>query len=277
MCGNPAIVVFKVAQALSVNQYMSIPKPKSTELNEELLAIQHRGHFLDTSSLEYRQLDLKLRKQIKDEPFSGYGLYAAFCGLTGDVEGLRDYYKKAQALTAEPQLRVNNAIGLANLGFFSEAALHLPFMERPENGFLRDAINVSLETGRIARAARLIGKWNELHQDEPKDLGCLTAAAVLLEKSGVSDDGLLPCLDIVGAIMREHRLIFIREPLIALIQGESSEQISFRFLVKIEPEDAASLNYALVDRLFDSGVPLHDHVVHFGYLAVGDEVQRLAA
>lgn len=256
---------------------MPIPKPKSTELNDELLAIQHRGRILDTSSTEYWQLDLELRKQIKDDAVSGYGLYATFCGLAGDAAGLRDYFKKALNLTAAPRIRANFAIALSNLGYFSEAALHLPIMERPENGVLSDAINLSVELGRIARAARLIGKWNELHPDEPKDVGCLPAAAVLLEKAGISDDSLLPCLDIVGAVMREHRLIFVGEPSIALIQSENAGQISFRFSVKTEPEEGALLNCALVDRLFDSGVPLYDQVIHFGFLAVDDEVQRLAA
>ena len=256
---------------------MPIPKLKTGDLNDELLAIQHRGHFIDAASVEYRQIEFRLLKQIKDDPVSGYGLYATLCGLAGDTAGMRDNFKKALNLTADPRERANYAIALCNLGYFSEAALHLPIMERPENGVLSDAINVSLEVGRIAGASRLIGKWNELHVDEPKDAGSLRAAAALLEKAAISDDGLLPGLDIVGAVMRARGLIFIGEPSVALIQSGDTEQISFRFSVAVEPEKCALLNCNLVDSLFASGVPLYEHVVHFGFDAVDNEVQRLAA
>lgn len=256
---------------------MLVAQTTATDLNSRLRRIQWGGALIDPNSAEYLALDRELSKLVKTDATASYSLRGQLCGLAGDAGGLRSNFAKAFKLSSAPAIQANYAVCLNNLGFFSEAAAHLPLLERPEIGELSQAITLTIECARFRRAVRLIELWNTLHATERMEFGELNKAASVVEQAGLNEDAFLPCLDVVGEVLRNNRLIFYDEPIASVVQNETSEEISFRFLVIASAKTAAALEAEMVDKLFSSDIDVHDSVIHFGFLSTAVEAAQQAA
>lgn len=255
---------------------MPTPKPAVQEINDRLKKIQRRGRLIARESTEFLSIERDARKLLKVDAGNGYSVLGSLCSLAGDVEGLHENYSKAQKLSSDPLHSCNYAISLANLGYFSEAIQKIAVCERPENGRLEKAILLNVEAGRFRRAVELIQKWNNLHQDCPWVANNFSEVANILSRANIGDEGLLPCLDVVGKTLRDNQLIFIGEPVINVINESGWESVSFRFLISASPKLAASVEAALVDQLFDANINLHESFVRFG-LAAAEELEKQVA
>lgn len=255
---------------------MPAPQTITHAISQDLATIHHRGFFIDQQSEEYVRLDRELRKLIKTDAASAYWMLGALCSYVGDLQGMHSNYKNASRLSADPMVRSNYAITLNNVGFFSEAAQDFSFLERPENGQIGKAILLNIECGRFRTAVILIKKWNELHKDDPLSFGNLVRAVELMNNAKVNDNAFLPCLDIIGELLREHRLIFLDEPVIDVVGDDDSAGIVYRMLLRASARTVVELEAMLVQRLFASNADIHDSLIQFGFLSAGEFAKQAA-
>lgn len=256
---------------------MPVPQTSSKEINQQLQRLLHRGEFVGKRSVEYRAVEREIQKLIHSDAAEGYASMGALCSLAGDLEGVRDYYKKALLLPHGPAVRANRVLSLINVGLFTEAADDVSFLERPERGQLEAAIKFSVELGRFRRAIQLITKWNELHKEEQRRLEALPKVVEVLNKAKIDDDdAFLPALDVIGKVLRDSRLIVFTEPLVGVVNHEGVEEIVFRMRVTTSPQATVELEMRAVEALFASNVNIYDSVIRFGFLSAS-ELKRQAA
>lgn len=255
---------------------MPVSQSAATDLNKQLTGIQNRGCLVASDGFEYQSLEREIRKLIKTQAELAYAMLGTLCGLAGDADGLRSNFAKALRLSVSPDIRANYPTALINLGFYSNAVKDMAFLERPENGMLKRGIQLNLECCRFRTAARLMKLWNELHPKETFDLTEIERIATMVEGADIGDDAFLPCLDVIGEVMRNHRLIFLSEPLINVVGYDGPDAISYRLLVNLSPKSAASLQADMVDALFDSGVNFYESIIRFAFVAAGESTQKAA-
>ena len=256
---------------------MPVPQTSSEEINLQLQRLLQRGEFVDKRSVEYRAIERDVQKLIHAHAAEGYAAMGALCSLAGDLDGVRDYYKKALLLPHDPAIRGNKVLSLINIGLFTEAGQEVSFLERPERGHLEAAIKFSVELGRFRRAVQLIDKWNELHKEEQRGLEALPKVVEVLTKAKIDDDdAFLPALDVIGKVLRDFRLIVFTEPLVGVVNNEGIEEILFRMWVTASPQVTVELETRAVEALFASNVNIYDSVIRFGFLSA-NELKRQAA
>ena len=258
---------------------MLVPQTVSKEVSDEITRIQRRGYFIDRGSEEYLRIDRKLRQLVKSDPPAAYWMLGALAAYAGDIDGMHANYKNAMRLSSNPLLRANYLITQVNLGYFSVVAKELSFLEKPENGQLENAVLLNTECARFAAALRVIKKWNELHQDCPWDEAghdTLQQAAAVVQDAKIDDDAFLPSLDVIGETLRNHGLIFIREPVLKVLDEDGKKSISFRLLVNVPARTAAEIESEIVDRFFDLDVTLNESTIRFGLIAAQELVKQAA-
>lgn len=258
---------------------MLVPQTVGKEVSDEIAQIHRRGYFVDRGSDEYLRVDRKLRQLIKSDPPAAYWMLGALAGYAGDIDGMHSNYKNAMRLSSEPLVRANYLITQINLGYFSAGAKELDFFEKPENGQLEKAVLLNTECARFGAALRVVKKWNELHQDCPWDEAgseTLRQAASVVKEARVADDAFLPFLDVIGETLRNRGLIFVREPVVKVMDEDGRKSISFRFLVNVSARTAAEIDSEMVDRFFDLDVTPNESVIRFGLIAAQELIKQAA-
>jgi hypothetical protein len=259
---------------------MPVPQPAGPNLSHEIQRVHRRGSLIDQYSEEYLRLERELRKLIKSDAVSAYWMLGALSGYAGDIDAMHSNYRNARRLApGDSCARINYLITTVNLGFFSEAVKDLAFFEKPEHGELEKAITLNIECARFRTALRLIKKWNEVHQDNPwKDSSAelVGAAAEIVENAKIEEAAFLPILDTIGTVLRAHKLVFLQEPDLRILDEEGTRSISFRFLVNAPARAAAEMESEIVDKMFDLGVSLHESTIRFGLIAAQELVKKAA-
>ena len=248
---------------------MSVPQLNTKNLHAQLDRLANRGRFVDRQSVEYRSLEREIQKVIKapGAAADGYGLMGALSSIAGDVEGVRENYRKALLLRQDPVIRGNRAISLMNVGQFREAAEDASYLERPELGNLEVAIKLNIELARFRHAIKLMNKRNELNNEKPNELGVFPKIVEILDRAKISDDAFLPALDIIGGILRSFRIIVFTEPLVNVVNDDGVDAILFRFGVPASPQETVDLETKAIDALFSSGLEIHQSIIRYGFLA----------
>jgi len=200
----------------------------------------------------------------------------ALCSLVGDVEGMKDNYKKAMRLPHGTAVVANKVLSYINLGLFSEAAKDIHLIEKPDSDSLDAAIKLNAELGRFRRVVELMDLWGKRHPEQRMNPSDLPRAADIFDQNGIGPDDLLPVLDIIGNVLRNNKLITFLEPLISVVGFEDNPEVLYQLYLTEPPEIVSEIEMKVVDALFSSGLNIYDSVIRFGFLTIDKELANAA-
>lgn len=247
---------------------MTYIKPQTIESSLRDEIVQQLGHpkeYLDvSSSLPWRRLSVECDKLIGVDPGAGLILKSRLYVLSGDIENVRRCYISAEKYGLNLTDRVNYAIGLERLGFYSEAQQIFRLAVDPVHGdfnayfspaMLCGAYRFLLDKGICAENLGI--KLNECF--EKKYISSLVA---LMEKQEISDATLASYLDLAGEILRERRLFPAYAVRVA--EGFDIDNLSLvHQVVEIDQsvETVADMNMQLMELIVEHKMPKSDSIM----------------
>lgn len=256
---------------------MPIPKTVENDIREKLIPLFQRGRFIDKNSIEYRSLEKQVQALIKIEPENGYDVMGALCSLLGDVEGMKENYKKALRLPHSNTAIANKILSHINLGFFSEAAEDIQILEKPDSDNLEAAIKFNAELGRFRRVVELYQYWCKRYPEKKHyGIGDIPRAADIFDENGIGLNDLLPSLDILGTVIRSNKLITFLEPRISVAGFEDKPEVVYQLYLTETPEKVADIEMQVIDALFESDINFYDSIFRFSFLSMDKELANAA-
>lgn len=187
-------------------------KPDSDGVFEEINAFLSRTtHYRSATEFELRLLEKRAKALVNADAAAGHCALACIYQTTGDKDLTLRHIDIAIQNAALKAAFYRSRVGvLCNLGYFSEAQRVFPQAAHPETGQMSN----SWKRGYLCGAFRLMKTYLQQARKMAFDLGELDTdtaerAANVLEKAGVTDAKVAETLDVVGKVLRSHKLFFV--------------------------------------------------------------------
>lgn len=227
--------------------------------------------YRSESDLAVRKLQADANKLIKVDAASGYTILASVSQLTGDVDGLRYNAENASKLRFDCAWQSVLAVGLQNLGYFSDSQREIVIVSDPRYGQFSGSYSTALNAGAIQTTWRrylsLPSMGIEMPHDFPEDI--IRDAAVTLHNAGISDEAVAYALDAAGSVLRRHNSFFAGGgPVISVTKLGGQPIVHFRFGLALTPSEVADANAELALLMAQDSTSVYDSVhVSFGTVA----------
>jgi hypothetical protein len=230
------------------------PSLKSVEVLAKVNAILAGdvSHFIPEDDATIQRLLRDAARSISANPAYAYAALAGVYQLTGNAEKARYNADNALKLaSSEYRLIGHKSSILINLGFCSEALEVYQRGSNPEfgqmtwmwpQGYACGAFNSMVKHLRRARAMQI-----DLHG---LDTETAEKAAAVLEKTGISESQIATALDIIGTVLREHKLFYLGPiPKVTVFDEPGHEPfIHMAYSVGVASSSAHELYQEFVDR-----------------------------
>jgi hypothetical protein len=213
-------------------------------------------HYLPAQDPIIAELIGDARKSIPVNAAAAHSAWACACQLAGDVEEAVYHIDNALKLESGNEfLLANQTSILVNLGFMSKAQVAYARAAAPERGQMTHVWNMGYVCGAFQSMREILKKAEAMKIDVGGlDIDTAIRAASLMDQLGVRDSDVAKILDVVGEVLRAHRLFYLgATPKIAVFEGEGHAPfISMAYEVGVSAEEAFDLYYEFVNRLTES-------------------------
>ncbi len=235
------------------------PQTIASDLIKRVNDLLQAGNFLDGNSFNVKSLLQEADKLIKIDPTKGHVAKAAIYQISNSELKMRDHFRIARQYTNNSDISVysDNAIGLANLGYFSEAQdlftqfdlINYLTIQNIERTF-----EVGYQILAFSHLESWIDKAKKLALPITENNMVLTSKTVaILNKNNISDKLLSQYADIAGEVLRENKLMMQdKTPNFEVAEEENGwfpATIFITFKVNVDHLTAARLYKELTKRL----------------------------
>lgn len=189
-------------------------------------------------------------------------LKATVLQLTGDIDQVERWVRNARNLGETFAADFAMCQCWSNLGYVSKAASVFADISSVNRGFVNGSMSLGVSCAAYAAicssSAALIAAGGTV---ERKDLYMLAQNVVsALERLKVQESQLQQLMDEAGALMRSRSLLWLEShPDVSVGTEGDAPYVAIQYRLKVDPKEAAELNWALAERaaetdLLPSGV-----------------------
>ncbi|MCC6071477.1 hypothetical protein ACFSQU_18210 [Massilia sp. GCM10020059] len=239
--------------------YTIQPATIANDLHVKLVsALVSSSHYLSTSSGAFVRFSDELDTLGKVDAVSRSLLLVLLYTMAGDRERCEYYLDNAQRLHADKDhVELARLTMLLNLGYFSEAIPFISMLRPPQFGLptllmLKPPCNGAFHT--LTSLFDQAAKMNLLNG--PTEPVSLRPATAIMDEWGDTDEDYAAALDIAGAIMREHRLVFVDDIQVETVlqpADGSPSYVKLCYQVDVDLDTSIELTLEYADRLAQSG------------------------
>ncbi len=230
------------------------PKTKAAELNDQVNAlVGQTTRWLTPDDMRLRRLIRQAEQLIGADPAEGHSSLAALYQLTGDREITLHHADNAiQLAPGNPLYFGNKATNLGNLGYFSEAQAFYERAIDPEKGKMTSGWSKGYIFGAFRTMRRHLDKARKMQLDlENLDTNTAERASAILEKVEATDADIGKVLDVLGGVVRQHRLFYAGSaPRVSVFDVAGQEPfVEMVFDFDVSPAEAHQFYVEFVDQV----------------------------
>ena len=248
---------------------MPVAAAKGSELIKDINNVLiNASHHVPQEDFWFRRKLIEAEKLKAVNKVEAFNIQAQLYGLAGDKDTAEKHIDTAIWLGNSALLRINKAVILSNLGYFSSAVA--PFIEgvEPTYGLFTSRWKLALCLGCFHTIAEIAekAKLMNLEHFEFVDAALISKVVRVMDEVELTDQQLAAALDCAGELLRENRLFFAGDgPEVSVWDEDSLEKhVSFAFKLAIPIPDAVALDEELGHRLFEKHGELPPEVtIHF--------------
>ncbi|NGM88599.1 hypothetical protein G5B35_14910 [Parapusillimonas sp. SGNA-6] len=210
--------------------------------------LRDNGRFLKESDLAIRALTAKCDQLVKIDAIRGWITYARIAQLCGNEERFRYCIRNASRLDPSEEWEGTNAVGLMNLGHFSESAVIFSKLVDPRTGNFSAIYPGALCSGAFFRVLECYNALPSMGIDMPSDfpLHIVEAAVETMRSAQVSDEAVSKFLDMAGKVLRDHKCMHaVGGPTAEITEVDASPILHLKFRLNLDPNEIADANFDL--------------------------------
>jgi tetratricopeptide (TPR) repeat protein len=239
-------------------------KTKAEELMGEAAALAAQPH---PSQFEIKQLERKAKSLLKQDAAKASDVLGFVAALEYDEAAMRKHYQRALELNrGNAMTRAHYAHALARLNFPAESRDQLLLaieIDPTDLAYLDAAIGGCVESGNIAKALDLVGRFNRLSPDKPSRFTRnVTTALDFIRQHDVSEGEIATLMETALEVLRSARASSVRLDH-GILTDEDSTWLNYDLIVAEPVEKVVELNTVLCRRLalLDPPLVAEEHVL----------------
>src|SRR5258708_5750320 len=129
---------------------IKVPQTIANEAVEAINAlIRESDRFRDWNAPEVQALVRAMQKLQKVNAKEAFVRLASLAAISGDVDGVREYYKKALYLSGAAEMKHELWGSLGNIGLYSEAREIGSWLLDPKRGFFQKIWQLAVSMGQV--------------------------------------------------------------------------------------------------------------------------------
>ena len=239
---------------------MSIaPQTIENEIVNGLNLLQESGRFVSKDSLQWRKLERATRDLIKADAAKGWTVMGMVHASVGDINEAVDCFNKASNLWMDDTSIFNILGTYEKLGLYTTALKLYSEFGGPERGVFQEVFAFGMSKSAFQLTSRFIdaAKRVKIEMNE-SSIRSAEKSAKILRGFNISDEDVAKHLDAAGVVLRDKKMLNIREPEILATDIEG-EMIGVTMIIPIEcdPSEVFSYNVALAKKEEEAGVRKH--------------------
>ena len=221
--------------------------------------------YLDMSThFPLRSIFKECEKLIKVLPSTGYILKSRLYAYVGDVEKFKENYCLAKRYEVSVPDEANYAVGLTELGLFSEAQEFVIKFLPPKTGGTNYFWKLAVITGSYSILAKAITEAKsmgvELSAEVPQDE--LDEIIFPMKSQGIDELLIAKYLDLAGAILRKRKRFLSGVVQLATpVDMDDNILIHQRVYVDEDPEIISDMNMELMEAIVENNIPQSDMIL----------------
>jgi hypothetical protein len=189
---------------------IKVPQTTSNEAAEAVNAlIRESDRFRDWNAVEVQVLVRTMQKLQKVNATEAFIRLGSLSAITGDVDGVRDYYKKALYLSGAAEMKREFWASLGNIGLYSEAREIGSSLLDPKKGFFSKIWRLAVSMGQVLEVWDRLPEARKIYPDLAEvDFSPVERAVAVMQGRGLTDQAIVSVLDLMGETQRAHRIMF---------------------------------------------------------------------
>ena len=189
---------------------INLPQTIATETADAINdLIRESDRFRDWNAPEIQTLVRTIEKLQKVDARQCFVLLGSLAAICGNADDLSEYFNKALHLPGVPETKHEYWVALANAGMHGKAQEIGSWLLDPKQGFFQKIWQEAVSRGQVLE---VWNRWSDAKKTYPDlsqvDFSTVENAVAIMEAHGLSDQGILSVLDLMGEIQRAHRIMF---------------------------------------------------------------------
>ena len=187
-----------------------VPETLAKEINDGINAlILASDEFRDRADAEVVSLFDAAEKLQKVDARASFSLRGSLSAVCGDVDGVREYFRKALYQPNTESTRLEYWIALTNVGLYSEAAKEVAWLLNPRLHMFPTIWERAASSGLVLAVADLLPKARQTFPELAKaDTAAIERIAQFMTERSLADAQVTELLDLMGEIQRSNRIMF---------------------------------------------------------------------
>lgn len=243
-------------------QPATIAKRIDNQINARMLEM---ARFIESNDFQMLRWEDEIRQLLQADASSAFVLRALIAHMRGDAEAMEQHMLAAEKLK-HPTISSGQArlCAYSNLGFATKALDYFRECVDIKYGNLNGSAVTGCSIGAFQQVGMIMIQAKSANLELPyaSQMTVMGAAAVVLQRLGITDDQCAKVVDAAGEVLRDRKL-FWQDLYPQISVNEEDGTVAMRMRVDTSAQEASAMTMETADKLIAQDLDALPFYVHF--------------